>query len=193
MTGHDTAPANKASPDATTLTTVTIAENPAINCGINPINMSIGPATNANAAANPATIAIVDFVLSDNPLNQSANCCNHPTTFLIAGNNASPSDIIISSNADFNSVNAPPRLSCIISAISPAAPSELRNCSSKSPITPTPSLAYTLNPFSACSPMIDDKAWSRWLSDMPSVALIKSSITSVMSRISPLESYRATV
>src|SRR5690625_2675445 len=176
----------------TVLTTVTIAVNPLIIDGINPINKSIGPTTNANAAAIPSIIPIVFFVESSRLLNQSASPLRLSATFCITGVNAVPNAICTPSNAELSSVNAPPKLSCITSDISAAAPSESYNSSARFATESAPLLAIALNPTSAWSPIIAANAASRCSSDMFSVALIISLITSGILRILPSASYKAT-
>src|SRR5699024_6458196 len=123
-TGRDITPANAAIAVPTNLTTVTTAEKPAINCGINPININIGPTISINAAAPAAIYAIIVFVLSDNPLNQSANFVSHSAALRTNGISADPSAICTPSKAELSSVSAPFKLSCMTSAISAAAPLE---------------------------------------------------------------------
>src|SRR5699024_8619774 len=121
-TGNDIAPASIPKNPMIALTTVTIAVNPPIICGMNPITIRSGPTISIVAPATAANIPIASLVLSDKPLNQSANLVSHSATFSIAGIKAVPIAICTPSKAEPNSVNAPLRLSIIISAISAAAP-----------------------------------------------------------------------
>src|SRR5699024_11116849 len=177
----------------TALTTVDIAENPLIIFGINPTIINKTPPTTNRTEDKAANIAIFCFVDSDKPLNHVIKSVIISVSHFIAGINALPMDICASSKAEFNSFNAPLRLSCIISAISFAAPSELYSSSASLPTEPTPDSAIELNPFNACSPNTAARAASLCSSLMSAVATIKSSITSVISRICPSASYSATV
>ena len=78
--------------------------------------------TGARAATISAIVTIVFFVPSSSPFNASTNDCTHPTICLMAGIRSSPNEMASPSNADFNMVICPCRLSSCVSAICPAAP-----------------------------------------------------------------------
>src|SRR5690625_2406967 len=173
--------------------TVVTAWNPDIICGTNPINKSKPPPTISKIDVKAVNIAIFCLVVSDNPLNHSTSPFIHSATSLIAGIKALPIDICIPSNAELNSVSAPLRLSICISAISCAVPPALYNSLAKLLTASAPCPAMALNAPSACSPNSADNAASLCSSDIFSVALIISDMTSGIGRISPLASYSATV
>src|SRR5690625_4606652 len=132
-----------------TANTVLNAVNPEIICGINPISNNAGPAINANAAATAPAIAIVSLVDSGKALNQSANFVSHSAASCIAGIKAVPNAICTPSNADPSSVSAPFKLSCMMSAISFAAPCDPYNSLARSATESAPLLAIALKPTSA--------------------------------------------
>ena len=76
-------------------------------------------------ATIPATLIIVSFCASDNPLNFSANSCNHWVAFFTYGTNLSPKEIAMLSKVDLSIVSCPCRLSFAISYISLQASVEL--------------------------------------------------------------------
>src|SRR5699024_2352849 len=164
-------------------TAAVIAPNPATIDGINPTNRRNIPAniepTDVIAAKTAIAALTGPGILLNTPINSVSPCAKNRIT----GSNAVPIDISISSKAEFSCSRSPFRLSFIIFDNLSTAPSIPRISLSSSLTAPEPSWAIALNPFNACSPKIVDNAASLCSSLIPDVASIKSSTTSVISRI----------
>ena len=77
------------------------------------------------AATSASTLMMVSRWASLIPLSLSTKACTAATTFRMIGMSRSPKEIASSSSCDFNIVSCPDRLSCMISAMDSAEPSQL--------------------------------------------------------------------